>query len=92
MPTPANSTISLNAIATETSAIEVIISDQGSGIPEAEQQNVFKRFYRLDSARSTEGNGLGLSLVKAVVDLHDAKISFGDNKPGLIAKVSFKQA
>ncbi len=89
---PANSTISLSAITTETSTIEVIISDQGSGIPEAEQQNVFKRFYRLDSARSTEGNGLGLSLVKAVVDLHDAKISLGDNKPGLIAKVSFKQA
>jgi len=89
---PSKSTISLSAIATETSAIEVIVSDKGSGIPVTEHENVFKRFHRLDSARSTEGNGLGLSLVKAVVDLHDAKISLGDNKPGLIAKVSFKQA
>jgi len=87
---PANSIISLSAIATKTSAIEVIISDQGPGIPEGEHENVFKRFHRLDSARSTEGNGLGLSLVKAVVDLHDAKINLSDNKPGLIAKVSFK--
>jgi len=89
---PANSIISLSAIATKTSAIEVIISDQGSGIPEDEYGNVFKRFHRLDSARSTEGNGLGLSLVKAVVDLHDANINLSDNKPGLIATVSFKQA
>ncbi|MGK0272862.1 MAG: signal transduction histidine kinase [Cocleimonas sp.] len=88
---PSKSIISLSAIAKDNSNIEVIISDQGTGIPESEHENVFKRFHRLDSARSTEGNGLGLSLVKAVVDLHDAKISLSDNKPGLIASVSFKR-
>ncbi len=88
---PAKSIISLSAIAKDDSNIEVIISDQGTGIPESEHENVYKRFHRLDSARSTEGNGLGLSLVKAVVDLHDAKISLSDNKPGLIASVSFKR-
>lgn len=72
-------------------SINVTISDQGTGIPESEYDNVFKRFHRLDSARSTEGNGLGLSLVKAVVDLHDAEINLTDNIPGLIATVSFKQ-
>jgi len=88
---PEKSTIHLTASKRRDKSIEVIISDQGTGIPEAEHDNVFKRFHRLDSARSTEGNGLGLSLVKAVVDLHDAGISLSDNKPGLIAKVSFKR-
>ena len=88
---PSNSVISLNAMAAEKSVIEVTISDQGSGIPNAEYENVFKRFHRLDSARSTEGNGLGLSLVKAVIDLHGAEIKLSDNEPGLIAKISFKR-
>ena len=87
---PAKSTVSLKARFTENNTIDVIISDQGKGIPESEHENVFKRFHRLDSARSTEGNGLGLSLVKAVVDLHEADIILNDNKPGLIAKVVFK--
>ena len=87
---PTNSTISLSATSSKDKIVEVIISDQGLGIPNAEHENVFKRFHRLDSARSTEGNGLGLSLVKAVVDLHGAKISLRQNNPGLIAKVTFK--
>jgi len=87
---PAKSTIRLNATSTDSSTIEIAISDEGIGIPESERDNVLKRFHRLDSARSTEGNGLGLSLVKAVVDLHDAEIGFDDNNPGLIVNVSFK--
>lgn len=89
---PSKSTIKLEAIASTKDTIEVSIIDQGAGIPEAEHDNVFKRFHRLDSARSTEGNGLGLSLVKAVVDLHDTKISLSDNDPGLIATVAFKRS
>jgi len=99
---PADSTINLsyalsqpselsNNLSSSKQIIDVIISDQGTGIPEEEHENVFKRFHRLDSARSTEGNGLGLSLVKAVVDLHEAKIDLTDNQPGLVATVSFKQ-
>lgn len=71
------------------SGIQIKISDNGSGIPKDQHDKVFKRFHRLDSARSAEGNGLGLSLVKAVADLHDAKISFEDNQPGLIVKTKF---
>ena len=70
--------------------IAVTITDNGPGIPAEEHQNVFKRFYRLDNARSTEGNGLGLSLVKAAADLHNANIEFSDNHPGLCVKVNFK--
>ncbi len=87
--TPANGEINLIAKAINKGVI-IKITDNGSGIPNDQHEKVFKRFHRLDSARSTEGNGLGLSLVKAVADLHDAKISLDDNKPGLIVKLIFK--
>ena len=87
--TPKNGAITLNASSDEQSNINIRITDNGSGIPEDEYDKVFKRFHRLDSARSTEGNGLGLSLVKAVADLHDAEIRLVNNEPGLIVDVIF---
>ena len=87
--TPKNGSITLNASSDEQSNINIRITDNGSGIPEDEYDKVFKRFHRLDSARSTEGNGLGLSLVKAVADLHDAEIRLVNNEPGLIVDVIF---
>jgi signal transduction histidine kinase len=48
----------------------VRISDTGPGIPEVEREAVTKRFYRSDKSRNTEGLGLGLSLVSAIVKLH----------------------
>jgi signal transduction histidine kinase len=59
------------------------IADSGPGIPEDKREDVFERFIRLDSARSTPGNGLGLSLVKAVVERHNGTIELADNNPGL---------
>lgn len=61
----------------------VSIADDGPGIPVAEHENVFKRFYRLERSRHTSGNGLGLSLVAAVARLHGARIEMCDNVPGL---------
>ncbi|MEM7196284.1 MAG: HAMP domain-containing sensor histidine kinase, partial [Pseudomonadota bacterium] len=61
----------------------VSISDNGPGIPVNERDNVFRRFYRLDQSRSTHGNGLGLSMVSAVIELHHGRIELQDNKPGL---------
>ncbi len=89
---PENGLVSLKATAKESKSgkqIVVTVSDNGPGIPSKEHEKVFKRFHRLDSARSTEGNGLGLSLVKAVSDLHGAEIHFKDNKPGLSVSVIF---
>jgi signal transduction histidine kinase len=65
------------------------ISDDGSGIPADEHQNVFKRFYRLEPNRRTPGNGLGLSLVAAVARLHGARIEMHDNAPGLTFRLRF---
>lgn len=57
-------------------AIEIAVTDQGVGIPEAERERVFERFFRLDNARSrqTGGTGLGLAIVKHVVQNHGGEV------------------
>ena len=61
----------------------VAVTDNGEGIPDNKRADVLKRFVRLDSARSTPGNGLGLSLVSAIMNLHSGTIHLEDNQPGL---------
>jgi len=67
----------------------VLISDSGPGIPADERDRVLDRFVRLEGSRSTPGSGLGLSLVAAVAKLHQASLTLGDNKPGLIVRIDF---
>ena len=62
---------------------ELVVADNGPGIPEQERDRVFQRFYRLEQSRTTEGSGLGLSLVQAVAAIHDIGIELQDNHPGL---------
>jgi signal transduction histidine kinase len=65
------------------------VADTGPGIPAGEREKVFRRFYRLESSRTTPGSGLGLALVKAVADLHGASIELSDNRPGLCVTIRF---
>ncbi len=65
------------------------VADSGPGIPEGERDKVFRRFYRLETSRTTRGNGLGLALVKAVAELHGATVELADNRPGLRVSVRF---
>ncbi|WP_179869796.1 sensor histidine kinase [Rhizobium chutanense] len=67
----------------------VSVADTGPGIPAGERDKVFRRLYRLDKSRTTPGSGLGLSLVKAIADLHSAEISMADNHPGLTLSIAF---
>jgi signal transduction histidine kinase len=66
----------------------IIVADTGPGIPSAERERVLGRFVRLDKDRSTPGNGLGLSLVKAVAKLHGARLTLEDNNPGLRVRLA----
>jgi signal transduction histidine kinase len=68
-------------------AIEV--TDCGPGIAEADREIVFDRFVRLEPSRSTPGNGLGLSLARAVARRHEATIALADNRPGLKVRLEF---
>ncbi len=68
---------------------ELTVADTGPGIPEDEHQKVLTRLYRLDHSRSTPGNGLGLSLVAAIADVHDARVTLANNSPGLRVTIDF---
>lgn len=87
-PSPADITIETDISHGST---VVRVRDTGPGIPKDEREKVFRRLYRLEKSRTTAGNGLGLSLVAAIAELHGAKVKLGDNEPGLVVEVSFVQ-
>jgi len=68
------------------------VSDNGPGIPEADRGPVLERFVRLDASRSVPGTGLGLSLVSAIAELHQATLVLQDNAPGLRVSIIFPAA
>jgi signal transduction histidine kinase len=80
--TPAGGEISL-ALARQNGNAEIVVRDTGIGIDSADQQRVFDRFYRVDKARSRAlgGAGLGLSIVRWIVDVHGGEIRV-DSAPG----------
>ena len=85
--TPEGGDIRLSLSSQEYS-VSIRVCDSGPGVALDQREKVFHRFYRTDTSRSTPGNGLGLSLVKAVVRLHDGRVSLLDNHPGLCVEVS----
>ena len=85
--TPSGGHITLTAVQRGEN-IHVSVGDNGHGIPPDKRDEVLKRFVRLDSARSTPGNGLGLSLVSAIVALHNGSLQLHDNKPGLRIEIT----
>ena len=60
----------------------VIVSDEGPGIPLADRENVLQPLYQGETTRQGEGFGLGLSLVRAIADLHGADLSLSDGPNG----------
>ncbi|MCK5202005.1 MAG: sensor histidine kinase, partial [Spirochaetales bacterium] len=57
------------------SPLEIVFRDDGAGIDSADLPNIFERFYKGDSGRNKKGSGLGLSIVKEIVDLHNGEIT-----------------
>ncbi len=78
--TPENGQISVTLTQGNKYAI-VKISDTGCGIPEEQKDLIFEKFYQCDTSRATDGNGLGLALVKRIINITDSFIKV-DSKEG----------
>ncbi|MGO4152907.1 ATP-binding protein [Cupriavidus sp. YAF13] len=76
---------------TGTQSAELIVQDDGPGIPAAERARVFDRFYRVPEA-PTGGSGLGLAIVAEIAQSHGARVSLEDAAPGLRVRVAFPVA
>ncbi len=72
--TPPGGTVRLGAARTD-DAIVIRVSDSGVGIPAEHLPHVFDRFYKADRSRTQAGSGLGLSIVKAIVERHGGSVS-----------------
>jgi signal transduction histidine kinase len=58
------------------------VADDGAGIPEADLERIFDRFYRADPARSGDGTGLGLAIARWIVSEHGGCLSARNNDLG----------
>ena len=87
--TPAGGRIHVSAAAREREVV-VVVADTGIGIPLADQERIFERFYRVDAARSREagGTGLGLSIAKHIVEVHGGRLLV-ESEVGLGSRFSF---
>ncbi|WP_270935814.1 HAMP domain-containing sensor histidine kinase [Falsiroseomonas oryzae] len=79
--TPEGGTVRLAAHRLD-DVLEIAVADDGPGMPPADRQRAGERFFRADSARTTPGSGLGLSLVRAVATLHGGEVALSDTHPG----------
>ena len=71
------------------------MSDEGPGIPKAERDKIFQRFYQIDRSRSKErpGTGLGLAIVKHLAHLHGASVEVeGEVGRGSVFRIQFPAA
>ncbi len=89
--TPKGARIDLAVAGTPAGAV-LTVADTGPGIPPGEEGKVLRRLYRLERSRTTPGNGLGLSMVAAIADLHGARLRLADNAPGLAVTLTFPAA
>jgi signal transduction histidine kinase len=88
--TPEGGTVSLTLIP-GADGIEARIADTGPGIPEADRDRIFERFYRVEKSRADapEGTGLGLAITRRILQLHDSPIEV-ESIPGHGAAFSFR--
>lgn len=73
------------------SRIHISVENTGITLTQQELEEITKPFIRLDNARSTEGNGLGLSLVKAIFNAHGSELKLSSNNDHFSANVTFEK-
>lgn len=73
-------TVSLEARSSDTNEIIITVRDQGVGIPEAEVEKLFQRFFRASTSAGIPGTGIGLHLVKQFIEMHGGKINVESEK------------
>jgi signal transduction histidine kinase len=81
--TPAGGRLEFSARLRPDGRIEVMVRDDGPGIPAHDRDRVLERFVRLEAARTSPGAGLGLSLVAAVARLHQGGLHLRDGLPNV---------
>ena len=79
--TPENGRVALS-LTEEPDALVMRVADSGVGISDADKKHIFERFFRADESRTKPGNGLGLSMVHAIVLAHGASIEVSDTEGG----------
>lgn len=89
---PVRGAIAIRARRVDAQTVEIVVADNGPGIPAHERTRVIERFYRVDASRGTPGVGLGLSVVSAVARLHGGELVLEDNHPGLRATLRLTTA
>lgn len=78
--------------AQEGERVNISVQDDGPGIPEAALSRATERFFRVDASRHQRGNGLGLSIVAAVVALHRGQLTLENTWPGLKVDIALPAA
>jgi signal transduction histidine kinase len=87
--TPPGTRIDVRLEGSPETGAHLSVEDDGPGVAEADLPHLTDRFYRGESSRTTSGNGLGLSLVSAVAELHGARLDLNVMKPGLRVTLSY---
>jgi two-component system OmpR family sensor kinase len=87
--TPSGGTVDVS-VAAQAGEVIVLVEDSGPGIPPAERERVFDRFYRVPGSDAA-GSGLGLAIIKSIAERHGAKLTLGESARlgGLEARVTF---
>ncbi|MBB34014.1 MAG: two-component sensor histidine kinase [Hirschia sp.] len=94
--TPSGGKVALGA-RKKSGEVEIYVADNGPGVPAEDRHKVLERFYRMESARTEPGSGLGLALVAAVADMHQGRLELTDGTPndtgvGLRVSLIFRAA
>jgi len=87
--TPSGTRIVVRLSSDASRAACLVVEDDGPGVAADDRQHLLRRFYRGERSRTTPGNGLGLSLVAAVAELHGAELKLEDAAPGLRVTLRF---